>query len=97
VKHSDNVIGIICLEDEEFIMNISSAAGFLINRAVRMAAGLNQGGQGGANRSASRTAPAKVLENAADPSKIKQRSSSAYRVSLSSSAIRKGALESISA
>ena len=78
-------------------MNISSAAGFLINRAVRMAAGLNHGGQGGANRSASRSAPAKILENAADPAKIKQRSSSAYRVSLSSSALQKGAMERISA
>ncbi|MBF0382083.1 MAG: hypothetical protein HQL69_13755 [Magnetococcales bacterium] len=78
-------------------MNISSAAGFLINRAVRMAADLNQGGQGGANRSTSRSAPSKILENAADPAKITRRNSSAYRVSLSSSALQKGAMESISA
>jgi hypothetical protein len=96
VNHADNVIGIIYLEDEDIIMNISSAAGFLINRAVRLASGLDQGGQGGASRSPVPTEPAKTLDSGAEKSTT-MRSSAAYRVTLSSSALRQGAMESVSA
>jgi hypothetical protein len=78
-------------------MNISTAAGFLINRAVRMASGLQQESKGNASRSAIPAVRAKTTGAATDAAKTSQRGSAAYRVSLSSSALQKGAMESISA
>jgi hypothetical protein len=78
-------------------MNISSAAGFLMNRAVKMATSLNQDGKGGTSHSAAPAVPNKVATPRVDSEQVSRRTSSAYRVSLSSSALRKGAMESLSA
>jgi hypothetical protein len=85
------------LNDEEIVMNISSAAGFLINRAVKMAASLNQDSKGSASKSAVPSIPNKNLAQTADVANLSRNSSSAYRVSLSSSALQKVAMENLSA
>ncbi|MBF0456142.1 MAG: hypothetical protein HQL72_15150 [Magnetococcales bacterium] len=77
-------------------MNIPSAAGFLINRAVKMAADLGREGKGSANRAAVPTIRSKAAAPTAEIGQRSRQNSSAYRVSLSSSALRKGAMESLS-
>ncbi len=78
-------------------MNISSAAGYLINRAVRLASDLQQESKGNASRSTVPAVRAKSAENVTENNQVTRRSNAAYRVSLSSSAMQRQAMEGLSA
>ncbi|MBF0447468.1 MAG: hypothetical protein HQL67_04630 [Magnetococcales bacterium] len=77
-------------------MNITSAAGFLINKAVRMASDLNQDSKGSASRPSVSVGRGKITPSTADVPQVQRRNSSAYRVSLSSSAMAKGSMDRVS-
>ena len=77
-------------------MNVSSAAGYLINRAVKLASGLDQDSKESASRAAFAGSRPKGSAQGTDLSNMSRKSSSAYRVSLSSSAMQRVSMDNAS-